>query len=275
MSDAAIHFQTIVELAENIRRKIFSPVEITEHFLDRIDRIDGELKAYRRICHKSSLAQARAAEINIYKGNDLGLLHGIPYSIKDLFDVKGLPTTAGTNLLKDNIATEDSTVVKKMACAGMVLLGKTNTVQFAYSGVGINNEHGTPHNPWSEIPHVPGGSSSGSAVSVAGGLATVSIGSDTGGSVRIPAALCGITGFKPTAGRVSRTGVYPLSMTMDSFGPLSRSVEDAAYIYQQIQGVDYQDMSTRGLPLSDRRTAERRGTGKFSGHSMAASHKRR
>ena len=251
MLDAPIHFQTIVELAENIRCKRFSPVEVTKHFLNRIDRIDGTLKAYRCICPDFALTQAKAAEINIYKGSDLGLLHGIPYAIKDLFDVKGLPTTAGTNLLNDNIATEDAAVVKKLARGGMVLLGKTNTVQFAYSGVGINNDHGTPHNPWSERPHVPGGSSSGSAVSVAGGLCAVSLGSDTGGSVRIPAALCGITGFKPTAGRVSRVGVYPLSMTMDSFGPLARSAEDAAHIYKRVQGIDTEDRTTLGLPLSD------------------------
>jgi aspartyl-tRNA(Asn)/glutamyl-tRNA(Gln) amidotransferase subunit A len=259
MLDSPIHFQTIVELAENIRRKCFSPVEVTKHFLNQIDRLDMTLKAYRCVCPDFALAQAKSAEINIYKGNDLGLLHGIPYSIKDLFDVKGLPTTAGTNLLRENIATEDATVVKKMATGGMVLLGKTNTVQFAYSGVGINNDHGTPHNQWSERPHVPGGSSSGSAVSVAGGLSAVSIGSDTGGSVRIPAALCGITGLKPTAGRVSRAGVYPLSMTMDSFGPLARSAEDAAHIYQQIQGIDLEDRTTFGLPLAETVKPLRRG----------------
>ena len=257
MHDAPIHFQTIVELAENIRRKLL-PVEVTEHFLDRIEGMDGALKAYRCVRPDIALAQAKAAEINIYKGCDLGLLHGIPYSIKDLFDVKGLPTTAGTRLLQGNIATEDATVVKKLARAGMVLLGKTNTVQFAYSGVGMNNDHGTPHNPWSEAPHVPGGSSSGSAVSVAGG-SPVSVGSDTGGSVRIPAALCGITGLKPTAGRVSRVGVYPLCTSLDSFGPLARTVEDAAHVYQQIQGADLKDQTTRGLPLADALKPLRRG----------------
>ncbi len=251
MSELPIHFRTITELAKNIRQKKISPVELVECFIDRIDSMDGSLNAYRCTCPEQALARAKAAEIDIYKGYDLGPLHGIPYAVKDLFAVKGLPTTAGTSLLKDNIAKNDATVVKALFRSGMILLGKTNTVQFAYSGVGINSDHGTPHNPWSEVPHIPGGSSSGSAVSVAAGLAPVAIGSDTGGSVRIPSSLCGITGLKPAVGRVSRTGVYPLSMTMDSFGPLARSVEDAAWIYQNIQGNDVEDKTTHGLPLTN------------------------
>ena len=242
-----IHFQTIVELAKNIRAKRFSPVEVVKHFIDRIDSLDEFLNAYRCVHPECALDQAKAAEINIYKGNDLGPLHGIPYAVKDLFDVKGMATTAGTSLLKHNVAKRDAAVVKKLARCGMVLLGKTNTVQFAYGALGINSDHGTPHNPWSETPHVPGGSSSGSAVSVSAGLASAAMGTDTGGSIRIPAALCGISGLKPTVGRVSRVGVYPLSMTMDSFGPLARSVEDAAHIFQQIQGSDLEDETTLGL----------------------------
>jgi aspartyl-tRNA(Asn)/glutamyl-tRNA(Gln) amidotransferase subunit A len=133
----------------------------------------------------------------------------------------------------------------------MVLLGKTNTVQLAYGGVGINSHHGTPHNPWHETPHVPGGSSSGSAVAVAAGLAPLALGTDTGGSVRIPAALCGIVGLKTTVGRVSRAGVYPLSFSLDSVGPLARSVEDAALVYQQLAGEDTADATTRGVPVDD------------------------
>lgn len=246
-----IHFQTIVELAENIRARRFSPVEVVKHFIDRIDSLDKFLNAYRCVHPERALDQAKAAEINIYKGNDLGLLHGIPYAVKDLFDVKGLPTTAGTSLLNHNVAKKDATVVKKLARCGMVLLGKTNTVQFAYGVLGINSDQGTPHNPWSETPYVPGGSSSGSAVSVSSGLASMAMGTDTGGSIRIPSALCGISGLKPTVGRVSRAGVYPLSTTMDSFGPLARSAEDAAHIFQQIQGSDLEDETTLGLPPID------------------------
>ena len=251
MAEIPIHFRTIIELAKDIREKNISPVEVVKSFIDRIDSMDGILNAYRCTCPEQALARARAAEIDIYKGYDLGPLHGIPYAVKDLFDVKGLPTTAGSSLLKDNIAPNDAVSVKALFRSGMILLGKTNTVQFAYSGIGINTDHGTPHNPWSEIPHTPGGSSSGSAVSVAAGLTPMAMGSDTGGSIRIPSALCGVTGLKPTVGRVSKTGVYPLSMSMDSVGPLVRSAEDAAWIYQNIQGSDIEDETTLGLPATN------------------------
>ena len=191
------------------------------------------------------------AEIALKNGASLGVLHGIPYAAKDLFDVKGVPTTAGTHLLAKNIAAQDSTVVRKLAAAGMVLLGKTHTVQFAYGAAGINHDHGTPHNPWHGVPHAPGGSSSGSAVAVASGLVPFALGTDTGGSVRVPAALCGIVGLKTTIGRVSRAGVYPLSRTLDSVGPITRSVEDAALVYQAMQGTDSQDESTAGVASHD------------------------
>ena len=144
------------------------------------------------------------------------------------------------------MAEKDCSVVARLSAAGMVLLGKTNTVQFAYGGVGINHDHGTPKNPWAEVHHVPGGSSSGSAVAVAAGLAPMALGSDTGGSVRIPASLCGVTGLKTTVGQISRAGVYPLSWSLDSVGPLTRCVEDAALVYECLQGADPQDATTAG-----------------------------
>ncbi len=251
MSEIPVHFRTITELAKDIRERNISPVEVVESFIDRINSMDGFLNAYQCICPEQAFARAKAAEIDIYKGYDLGPLHGIPYAVKDLFDVKGLPTTAGSSLLKNNIASSDAASVKALNRSGMILLGKTNTVQFAYGGIGINTDHGTPHNPWSKTPHIPGGSSSGSAVSVAAGLTPMALGSDTGGSVRIPSALCGVTGLKPTVGSVSRTGVYPLSMSMDSIGPLTRSAEDAAWVYQNIQGHDIEDDTTLGLPVSN------------------------
>src|SRR5438067_2023673 len=170
---------------------------------------------------------------------------------KELFDVKGFPTTAGTRLLAQAIAEQDAFAVRRLDQAGMVLLGKNNTVQFAYGGVGINNDHGTPHNPWHPVPHVPGGSSSGTAVAVAAGLAPARLGTDTGGSVRIPAALCGIVGLKTTVGRVSRAGVYPLSYSPDTVGVLARSVEDAALVHQQLAGPDDADETTLGVPPDD------------------------
>jgi aspartyl-tRNA(Asn)/glutamyl-tRNA(Gln) amidotransferase subunit A len=249
--DSPLAFSTIPELAGRIRAGALSPVALTEALLDRIERLDGKLHAFITMSRDRALAEARAAEAALEGGQDLGPLHGIPYAAKDLYDVKGLPTTAGTRLLKDNVAAADCAVVRKLAGAGMVLLGKTHTVQFAFGAVGLNHDYGTPHNPWDRTPRAPGGSSSGTAVAVAAGLAPMALGSDTGGSVRIPAALCGIVGLKTTVGRVSRAGVYPLSWTLDSVGPLTRSVEDAALVYQVLQGADLDDATTVGVTPHD------------------------
>jgi len=246
-----LHYQTISELAHQIRNRTLSPVELTEHFLSRIRALDPKLNAYRWVCTESALEEARASEIALGSGRDLGPLHGIPYAAKDLFDVRGLATTAGCRLLENNIAGQDAAVIRKLAQAGMVFLGKTHTVQLAYSGIGINHDYGTPVNPWHPTPHAPGGSSSGSGVAVAAGMAPMALGSDTGGSVRIPAALCGVTGLKTTVGRISRAGVYPLSWNMDSVGPLARSAHDAALIYQAMQGEDLNDDTTRGQSPHD------------------------
>ena len=251
MSPAPAHFQTLTTLARRLRSGELTPVALTELFLERIASLDAKLGAFRLVLRDRALAQARAAQAALQAGADLGPLHGQPWVAKDLFDVKGHPTTAGTHLLADASAREDSAAVRRLDQAGMVLLGKTNTVQFAYGGVGINNDHGTPHNPWHATPHVPGGSSSGTAVAVAAGLAPVGLGTDTGGSVRIPAALCGIVGLKTTVGRVSRAGVYPLSFSLDSVGVLARSAEDAALVYQQLAGQDEADETTLGVPPED------------------------
>jgi aspartyl-tRNA(Asn)/glutamyl-tRNA(Gln) amidotransferase subunit A len=226
-------------------------VELTEHYLARIDALDGTLHAFRLVLRERAVAQARAAELALRAGEDVGPLHGIPYAAKDLFDVKGLPTTAGSNVLHDNIAAADATVIRRLSQAGMILLGKTHTVQFAYGGVGINHHQGTPHNPWQRVLHAPGGSSSGSGVAVAAGLAPMALGTDTGGSVRIPASLCGTVGLKTTVGQISRAGVFPLSWTLDSVGPLTRTVEDAALVFQCLQGADPHDPATREAQTRD------------------------
>jgi len=244
-------FQTLADLGRRLRSGALSPVALAELFLERIASLDPKLLAFRLVLPERALAQARAAELALEAGVDLGPLHGIPYVAKDLFDVKGHPTTAGTHLLANAVAQASSAAVHRLEQAGMVLLGKTNTVQFAYGGVGINTDHGTPHNPWHATAHVPGGSSSGTAVAVASGLAPVGLGTDTGGSVRIPAALCGTVGLKTTVGRVSRAGVYPLSFSLDSVGVLARSVEDAALVYQQLAGQDEADETTWGVPPED------------------------
>jgi aspartyl-tRNA(Asn)/glutamyl-tRNA(Gln) amidotransferase subunit A len=251
MPDPALAFESITALAAQFRAGVLSPVALTEALLERIAALDGRLHAFIAVTRERALAEARAAELALRGGQDLGALHGIPYAAKDLFDVRGVPTTAGTRLLAGNVAKEDAAVVRRLAGAGMVLVGKTYTVQFAFGGVGVNHDQGTPHNPWHATHHVPGGSSSGSAVAVAAGLVPMALGSDTGGSVRLPAALCGTVGLKTTVGRVSRAGVYPLSFTLDSVGPLSRTVEDAALVYQALQGVDARDETTAGIAPHD------------------------
>jgi aspartyl-tRNA(Asn)/glutamyl-tRNA(Gln) amidotransferase subunit A len=251
MDKPPLNYQTIVDLAHMLRAGEISSTELVQNSLDRIQSLDGQMNAFRLVCSERALKQAQAADQQLSDGKDPGILCGIPYAAKDLFDVKGLPTTAGSSLLEKNIAAEDAHAIRSLTRAGMILLGKTNTVQFAYGGVGINHDHGTPHNPWSSTHHVPGGSSSGSAVAVSAGMVPLALGSDTGGSVRIPAALCGITGLKTTIGRIGRGGVYPLSWSLDSVGILARSVEDTALAYQVQQGADRRDENTWGLVVQE------------------------
>jgi len=251
LHDSDLCFLSIAELGRRLRTSGLSPVALAEAFLSRIADLDGKLGAFQLVTPDRARDVARVAENQLAAGSDLGPLHGIPFALKDLFDVAGLPTTAGTHLLAENVASADAIVVARLVAAGMVLLGKTKTVQLAYGGAGINHDLGTPHNPWHRVPHLPGGSSSGSAVAVAAGLVPAALGTDTGGSVRIPAALCGITGLKTTVGQVSRAGVYPLSPSLDSVGPLARTVEDAALLYDAMRGPDDGDATTRGRPAQD------------------------
>ena len=246
-----IHHRSIAELGRAIRAGELSATTIAEHFLDRIDALEPRLGAFTVVCRDRALAQARAADTLLGAGIDLGPLHGVPYVAKDLYDVAGLPTTAGTRLLADNVPGADCEVVDRLTRAGMVLLGKTITVQFAYGGAGINTDRGTPHNPWHAEPHLPGGSSSGTGVAVAAGMAPMGLGSDTGGSVRIPASMCGVTGLKTTVGRISRAGIYPLSRSLDSVGPLTRDAADAAIVYEAMQGPDPADPTTCGQTRHD------------------------
>jgi aspartyl-tRNA(Asn)/glutamyl-tRNA(Gln) amidotransferase subunit A len=252
----------VAELSDLLRRGDVSPVELARQVLDRIDEGDGQLHAFASVTRGRALAEAAQAERELAAGTVRGPLHGIPYAVKDLFDVAGEATGAGTHLLAGNVAANDASVVRRLCEAGMVLIGKTHTVQFAYGGVGINHDTGTPRNPWrNDEPYVPGGSSSGSAVAVAAGLVPVALGTDTSGSVRVPASLCGVTGLKTTVGRVSRTGVYPLSAKLDSVGPLARTVDDCAFVYEAIQGADPADPTTTGQPTSDVRSTIGDGVG--------------
>ena len=246
MNKNNLTYGTITELAKSIRKGELSSVQLVENCFSRIETLDQKLNAFHLVCKESAMEQARAADRSLQDGNDLGMLHGIPYAAKDLFDVKGLPTAAGLSLLDKAIAAADANAIHRLSKAGMVLIGKTNTVQFAFSGVGINHDHGTPHNPWSREHVLPGGSSSGSGVAVAAGMVPMALGTDTGGSVRVPSSLCGTSGLKTTVGRISRAGVYPLSWTLDSVGMLTRTVEDAALVYQYLQGADVNDEVTLG-----------------------------
>ncbi len=254
MSDSIFSLQSLAQTARSIRNGEVSPLELATHYISRMQSLDSSLGAFRLMRPEQAFSEAEAASAQIAAGNHLGALHGIPFAVKDLFDVQGLPTTAGSHLLQNNIAHSDSRVVSLLRKAGMILTGKTNTVQFAFGGVGINHDHGTPLNPWSTEPCVAGGSSSGSAVAVATGMTPVALGTDTGGSIRIPAALCGITGLKTTLGRISRNGVYPLSWTMDTVGVLCRFVEDAALIYEAMKGFDPADETTHMQPLEGKAT---------------------
>ena len=239
---------TAEELGQRIACLEVSPVEVLDAVLERIGELDGRLHAFTGLTEQRAREEAALAERDVLMGRFRGPLHGVPYAVKDLFDVADENTSAGTHVRADHRAEHDAFVVARAAAAGMVLVGKTHTVQFAFGGIGINHDTGTPHNPHFDEPHAPGGSSSGSAVAVAASMVPVALGTDTGGSVRTPAALCGTVGLKTTVGRVSRAGVYPLSQTLDSVGPLTRTAVDAALMYDVIHGPDATgDRSTLGI----------------------------
>jgi len=245
----------MAELSALLQAGDVSPVELATRTLDRIEERDGDLHAFVGLTRERALAEAERAGSELSAGQSRGPLHGIPYAAKDLYDVAGEPTGAGTRLLADNVAAADCSVVGRLREAGMVLVGKTHTVQFAFGGAGINHDTGSPRNPWRpDEPHVTGGSSSGSGAAVAAGLVPMALGTDTSGSVRIPASLCGLTGLKTTVGRVSRAGVYPLSRTLDSVGPLAHDAADCASVYEAIQGADPADPTTLGQTPHDVRS---------------------
>src|ERR1700724_410928 len=239
MNDTELVFATIAEIARLFRTGELSPVELTELMLARIERTNQKLNAYLTVTDELARVQAKRAEADLsVRGKrktrtDRGLLHGIPLSLKDNICTAGIRTTAGSKILRDYFPEKDAPVVSRLKLAGAVLLGKTNMHEFAY-GVTTNNPHyGPARNPW-DPARIPGGSSGGSAAAVAAGLCFGSVGTDTGGSIRIPAALCGIVGLKPGLDRVNVAGVIPLSVTHDCVGPLARTVADAAILFRAI-----------------------------------------
>jgi aspartyl-tRNA(Asn)/glutamyl-tRNA(Gln) amidotransferase subunit A len=253
---------TILEVAPLLRTKTVSPQELTRTCLERIERLDPALNAFITVSTESALAEARAAESEIARGEWRGPLHGVPIALKDLIDTAGARTTAGSALFADRIPTEDAEVVRRLKQAGAVILGKNNLHEFAYGGSSLVSHFGDVHNPW-DPRHIAGGSSGGSAAAVAAGLCYAAIGTDTAGSVREPAALCGCVGLKPTYGRVSSRGVIPLSWSLDHVGPLASTVADAAIILQTIAGYDAADITTSDLPVADYVSAVRDRPGKF------------
>jgi len=240
---------TIAEASELLRRKEISPVELTNACLARIEELNPSINAFITVMHDSALAEARAAETEINAGNWRGPLHGIPIGLKDLVDTAGVKTTCGSALFADRIPTEDAYIVKRLKHAGAVLIGKQNLQEFAYGGTSTSSYFGPVHNPW-DTERIAGGSSGGSAAAVATGMCFAAIGTDTGGSVREPAAFCGVVGLKPTYGRVSVRGVFPLSASLDHVGPLCRNVRDTALMLQAIAGYDKLDTSCVDWPVA-------------------------
>jgi aspartyl-tRNA(Asn)/glutamyl-tRNA(Gln) amidotransferase subunit A len=250
LSDHDLAFRDATELAALVRAKQVSPVELVRLYLGRIERLDGRLRAYIAVRGDDALEAARRAEAAVLAGGALGPLHGVPFAVKDQFDTRGLPTTMGSRVLAAAPpAREDATVVARLRAAGGLLLGKLNLTEFALGGT-REFPFGQPRNPWN-LDHDPGGSSSGSGIATAAALCGFALGEDTGGSVRSPAGWCGTVGVRPTWGRVSRHGVFPLAWSLDTAGPLSRSVRDSALVLSVIAGRDEREPLTSRRPVPD------------------------
>jgi aspartyl-tRNA(Asn)/glutamyl-tRNA(Gln) amidotransferase subunit A len=241
---------SIHELSQKIRARAISPVELTRVCLIRVDQLNPTLNAFITVATDSALAEARRAEQEILRGECRGPLHGIPVGFKDIIDTAGIRTTAASALFKDRIPTEDAEVVRRLRAAGAIILGKHNLHECAYGGSSVISFFGEVHNPWNPS-RTTAGSSGGSAASVAAGLTIAAVGTDTAGSIRLPAAYCGIVGLKPTYGRVSARGVIPLSWSLDHIGPIVTSVYDAAVMLQALAGYDPEDPASIEAPVPD------------------------
>jgi aspartyl-tRNA(Asn)/glutamyl-tRNA(Gln) amidotransferase subunit A len=238
MADLELCFLSIAEASRRIAARELSPVALTEALLARIEETDGRLHAYVRQMRASALEEARAAEARAQAGTRLGPLDGVPIAVKDLYDTAGVVTAAGTGAYRERVPLEDATAVGRLRQAGAVILGKVATHELAMGGTTNNVHFGATHNPW-RLDRVPGGSSGGSGAALAAGQALGALGTDTAGSIRIPAAFCGVTGHKPTYGLVGRGGVVPLSLTLDHAGPMARTAEDCAILLAHHATEDY------------------------------------
>ena len=247
-------FLTIAELNRLYDQRELSPVEVTRSLLDRIAAHDGKLHSFIRVTPEVALAEAQAAERELVAGRRRGPLQGIPYALKDIVETAGIPTTGHSKLCQDHVPTADAHLVTLLMAGGAVLMGKLATWEFALGGPSWDLPWPPARNPWNP-DYLPGGSSSGAGAAVAAGFVPGAVGTDTGGSIRGPAAVCGIAGLKPTYGRVSRRGVFPNTFTMDHCGPLTRSAEDIALFLQVIAGFDAEDPGSEDAPVPDYSTA--------------------
>jgi aspartyl-tRNA(Asn)/glutamyl-tRNA(Gln) amidotransferase subunit A len=251
---------TVAEMSRAFGEGTLSPVDVVDTLLERIRKRDPVLHAFIAVYEADARLAAEAAHKAMRARHRIGPLHGVPIGLKDLVDLQGRVTTGGSKVWLDRVSPVTATLAERLVAAGMIVLGKTHTVEFAMGSFGTNTHLGTPRNPWDLAVHrTPGGSSSGSGVAVAAGLAPVAIGTDTGGSVRLPAAWCGTVGLKVTAGRISTYGILPLSSTLDTPGPLARSVEDAALIFRVLNGPDPRDPQTLAWTPADPMPTLRRG----------------
>ncbi|MHA1630369.1 MAG: amidase [Candidatus Heimdallarchaeota archaeon] len=241
---------TISSLAELIKTKEMSPIEVINSFLDRINLTNDKSRLFITVLENYARQRARIAENEIMNGKYLGPLHGIPYAVKDNIFVAGVPATCGSKSLKNFVPDSNATVVKRLNEAGAILIGKTNMHELAFGATNNNKHYGSTENPWNKN-RISGGSSGGSAAAIASSCAMLTLGTDTGGSIRIPATLCGVVGFKPTFGRVSNHGLFPLNWSQDHIGPITRTVSDTAIALQCIAGHDPKDTFSIQQPVDN------------------------
>ncbi|MDA0302111.1 MAG: amidase [Chloroflexi bacterium] len=250
MTNTDLAYLSIAEASARIEAGTLTPAALVEATFARIEQVDPQVRAYVRLMHGAAMAEAHAATQRAAEGRRIGPLDGIPMGVKDIFDTANVVTSGGTGAYRDRVPVQDATAVRLLREAGAVIVGKTNTHELALGGTTNNVHYGATHNPW-KLAHVPGGSSGGSGAAVAAGEALGALGSDTGGSIRIPAAFCSITGFKPTYGLVGRGGVMPLSLTLDHVGPMARSAHDCALMLNALAGYDPTDHDSIPRPAED------------------------